>query len=178
MNRRDLLKLPVAAAFASSPAMRGRTSLPATYIIDYGTNHLADAGFVARVGEAPPTLLHLGHDVPFTGHWGPRPVPLPVKDLSQYRQLTPEETRNRFRALTDMTAGLHQAGVKLIFPYIDSQQMGGDLGKRLGIWEFYDAWDQYRSFGLPARPREDPAGWLQRDPAGRIHFNNPAAYPG
>jgi hypothetical protein len=187
MNRRELLKLTLAGALPASaaptrwqllPATRSRTSVPATYIIDYGTNHLSDAGFVSRVAEAAPELLHLGHDAPFTGHWGPRPIPLPVKDTFEYRLLKPDETRDRFRALKDMAAGLHHAGVELIFPYIDSQQMGGDIEKRLGFWEFYDVWNDFRSFGLPPRPPADPAEWLQRDPAGRIHFNNAAAYPG
>lgn len=186
MTRRSLFLLSLAGRARSGaapaegqlePAERGRTSLPATYIIDYATNHLKDRGFVSRVAQAPPQLLHLGHDVPFTGHWGPRAVPLPVKDESQYRQLTPEETRARFRGLKDMVRDLHRAGVDLIFPYIDSQQMGGDLEKRLGFWEFYDAWDKYRAFGIPRRPADDPAEWLQHDPDGRIHFNNPAAYP-
>jgi len=179
MYRRDLLKLTLAGALPSAaaptrwqiaPAVRGRTSLPATYIIDYGTNHLSDAGFISRVAEAAPSLLHLGHDAPFTGHWGPRPIPLPVKDAFQYRLLKPEETRDRFRALKGMVAELHHAGVELIFPYIDSQQMGGDIEKRLGFWEFYDVWQEFGSFGLPPRPSADPVG--------RILFNNPAAYPG
>ena len=188
MDRRDVLKLPLAGVLDGlraepnrwqvEPPVRGRTSLPATYIIDYGTHHLSDKRFIERVAEAPPNLLHLGHDAPFTGHWGPRPLPLPVKDTSLYRQLTPVETRRRIQALKGMVEELHKAGAQLIFPYIDSQQMGGDIDKRLGFWEFYDSWDQYRSFGLHARPAEDPARWLQRDPAGQIHFNNPAAYPG
>ncbi|MCC7499003.1 MAG: hypothetical protein IT160_15575 [Bryobacterales bacterium] len=187
MNRRDLLKLPLAGAapllaqpdrFQIERAVPRQTTLPSTYIIDYATNHLADPGFIARAGQAPPCLLHLGHDVPFTGHWGPRPLPLPVADLSRYRQLTPAETHQRIRALKDMVTNLHGAGARIIFPYIDSQQMGGDIEKRLGFWEFYDSWDQYRDFGLHAKPTGDPALWLQRDPAGEIHFNNPAAYPG
>lgn len=187
MERRQLLKLPLAATVAlraeptrwqTESAIRRQTTLPATYIIDYATNHLADKGFLARVTAAPPNLLHLGHDVPFTAHWGPRPLPLPVKELSRYRQLTPAETRQRFQALKAMVKELHDAGAQLTFPYINSQQMGGDIEKRLGFWEFYDSWDQYRSFGLFPKPAEDPATWLQRDPAGQIQFNNPAAYPG
>ncbi|HUZ45899.1 MAG TPA: alpha-amylase family protein [Terriglobia bacterium] len=187
MNRRDLLKLTMAGAFSSVVGAKGRqlpvvvpdgTSLPATYIIDYRTNHLADPGFVAQVAEAPPSLLHLGHDVPFTAHWGPRALPLPVKDLSRYRLLNPQETSARAQAIEAMVRRLHGAGVEIIFPYINSQQMGGDLEKRLGFWKFYDHWDEYLSFGLPPRPKADPAEWLQRDPDGRILFNNPAAYPG
>ncbi len=187
MTRRKLFLLALAPGarggaaptpWQLKPGQRFRTTVPATYIIDYATGHLRDPGFLPRVAQAPPQLLHLGHDVPFTGHWGPRALPLPVKDEAAYRQLTPAETRTRWDALKEMVEGLHRAGVDLIFPYIDSQQMGGDLEKRLGFWEFYDSWEEYRSFGLPPRPAADPAEWLQRDPAGRIHFNNPAAYPG
>ena len=187
MNRRDLLKLTVAGAFYSVARAQGqqlplvhpdRTSLPATYIIDYRTNHLTDPGFVPQVAEAPPSLLHLGHDVPFTAHWGPRALPLPVKDLSRYRLLSPQETSARTQAIEAMVRRLHGAGVEIIFPYINSQQMGGDIEKRLGFWKFYDHWDEYLSFGLPPRPKADPTEWLQRDPNGRILFNNPAAYPG
>ena len=187
MNRRDLLKFTVAGAFCSvAGAQRrqlllvhpDRTSLPATYIIDYRTNHLSDPGFVPQVAEAPPSLLHLGHDVPFTAHWGPRALPLPVKDLSRYRLLSPQETSARTHAIESMVRRLHGTGVEIVFPYINSQQMGGDIEKRLGFWKFYDHWDEYLSFGLPPRPKADPAEWLQRDPNGRILFNNPAAYPG
>jgi hypothetical protein len=187
MNRRDLLKLTLAGAFGSVaaakhrrllPAVRSGTTLPATYVIDYGRNHLSDPQFIARLAEAPPNLLHLGHDCPFTAHWGPRAIPLPVPDISQYRLLTPSETSARSLAIKTMVRELHGTGVQIIFPYINSQQMGGDIEKRLGFWEFYDHWDEYLSFGLPPRPSADPAEWLQRDPAGRILFNNPAAYPG
>src|SRR5208282_4533139 len=187
MNRRDLLKLTLAGAYGSVSAAKHRqllpagnpyTSLPATYLINYSQNHLSDAGFVSRMAEAPSSLLHLGHDCPFTAHWGPRAIPLPVPDMSQYRLLTPQETSERFRAIKTMVVELHGAGVEIIFPYINSQQMGGDIEKRLGFWEFYDHWDEYRSFALPPRPQTDPAEWLQRDPGGRILFNNPAAYPG
>jgi len=187
MNRRDLLKLTLASAYCSLATAKHRqllpevspsTSLPATYIIDYRQNHLSDPGFISRVAEAPPNLLHLGHDCPFTAHWGPRAIPLPVPDLSQYRLLTPQENSDRFRKIKTMVRELHGAGAEIIFPYINSQQMGGDIEKRLGFWEFYDHWDEYLSFGLPPRPQADPAEWLQRDPGGRILFNNPAAYPG
>jgi hypothetical protein len=187
MNRRDLLKLTLAGAYCSVaaarrgqllPAVRPHTSLPATYVIDYRSNHLSDPGFIPWVAKTPPSLLHLGHDCPFTAHWGPRAIPLPVPDISQYRLLTPQETSDRILAIKAMVRELHGAGVEIVFPYINSQQMGGDIEKRLGFWEFYDHWDEYRSFGLPPRPAADPAEWLQRDPSGRILFNNPAAYPG
>ena len=187
MNRRDLLKLTLAGAYCSAavakqgqllPEVNPKTSLPATYLISYSQNHLSDPRFISRMAEAPPNLLHLGHDCPFTAHWGPRAIPLPVPDMSQYRLLTPQETSARSVAIKTMVRELHGAGVEIIFPYINSQQMGGDIEKRLGFWEFYDHWDEYLSFGLPPRPPADPAEWLQRDPAGRILFNNPAAYPG
>jgi len=62
MNRRDLLKLTLAGAFGSVAAAKHRqllsafrsgTSLPATYIIDYGRNHLSDPKFISRLAEAP-----------------------------------------------------------------------------------------------------------------------------
>lgn len=188
MNRRDLLKLTVAGAFYPALARAqgrmpviahpDRTSLPATYIIDYATNHLHDSNFVPKVAQAPPDMLHLGHDVPFTAHWGPRALPLPVKDKARYQLLSPQATRTRIGNIKTMVRRLHAARVQIIFPYINSQQMGGDIQKRLGFWKFYDHWDDYLSFGLPPRPKADPTDWLQRDPHGRILFNNPAAYPG
>jgi hypothetical protein len=50
---------------------RPRTVPPFTYILDYGPQHIHSPEYIERIAAAPPTLLHLGKDVPLTHNWGP-----------------------------------------------------------------------------------------------------------
>ncbi|MBN2449215.1 MAG: hypothetical protein JXR77_02430 [Lentisphaeria bacterium] len=161
----------LAPAYERRGGPEWRTSLPFTYVLDYGPHHLADAEYVATVGKAPPVLLHLGKDVPFNHGWGP------VRALGGENQafgkgdaitrLEPEEVRQRLAALTDLAARLHAAGVRTVTPYICAMTLNGDPDRRSGFWEFYDHWDEYRALGLGARPATDPGQWLQTTPEGQ-----------
>ena len=143
-----------------------KTSLPFTYILDYGSNHLNNADYVPMVATAPPVLLHLGKDVPLNHGWGP------VKALGGENQaygtgesidrLSPEQVRERMDALRQMVDSLHKSGVRWVTPYICGMTVNGDHKRRTGFWEFYDHWDAYRSLGLGPRPDADPFDWLQR----------------
>lgn len=166
-----LLVISCAASFASDAAWR--TSAPITYVLDYGREHLDNPGYIEAVAGSPPTLLHLGKDLVMSHLWGPiqgvgGENVAGGGDDEYIRLLTPEETRERQRALTEMVANLHEAGVRWVVPYICSVTIGGHHVRREGFWEFYDRWDEYLEFGLPPRPELDPIEWMQLLPDGTL----------
>lgn len=157
------------------------TSLPFTYVLDYGSKHLGNPDYVPTVATAPPTLLHLGKDVPLNHGWGP------VKALGGENQaygrgdhidrISPEEVQERIQGLRAMTDALRKKGVRWVTPYICAMTVNGDEKKRTGFWEFYDHWDEYRHLGLCPRPAADPFEWLQRHPDGRPRIYYGYKYP-
>ncbi|MBM3474988.1 MAG: hypothetical protein FJX75_17135 [Armatimonadetes bacterium] len=172
------------AAYARMGGKDWRTSLPFTYVLDYGSKHLGNPDYVPSVETAPPTLLHLGKDVPFNHGWGP------IKALGGENQafgtdefiqrLTPDEVRDRITGLRGMVDSLHEAGVRWVTPYVCGMTLDGDEQKRTGFWEFYDHWNEYLPLGLAPRPKPDPFEWLQRNPDGTprqyYRYNYPAEH--
>lgn len=166
----------LAAAYERRGGAEWRTSLPLTYVLDYGAAHVGNPAYVPAVATAPPALLHLGKDVVFNHGWGP------VRALGGENQafgsgdsivrLTPDEAAARLTALRQMTDALHTAGVRLVTPYICAMTLDGDPDKRSGFWDFYDHWEEYRGLGLGPRPAADPMEWLQRTADGkpRIYY--------
>lgn len=179
----------IRAAYDRDVSKGWKTTLPFTYILDYGARHVSnpqrmmtiddlekgpqlqgDPKYVARVGTAPPTLLHLGKDVALNHGWGP------VKSLGgenvaygradYVTRLTPKQLDQRIATLRELTGELRQAGVRWVMPYICAMTINGNHDKRTGFWDFYDHWDEYRSLGLGPRPESDPFTWLQRNPDG------------
>jgi len=161
----------LAQAYERRAGADWRTSLPLTYVLDYGPAHVGNAEYVPTVSSAPPTLLHLGKDVPFNHAWGP------VQALGGENQaygsgdaiarLSPDAVAARIAALRQMVDALHASGVRYVTPYICSMTLDGDPVKRSGFWEFYDHWDEYRGLGLAARPAPDPKEWLQTTAEGK-----------
>ena len=161
-----------------------KTTLPFTYILDYGSKHLGNADYVPMVKSAPPALLHLGKDVPLNHGWGP------VRALGGENQaygsgesidrLSPKQVRERIVALRQMVDALHKSGVRWVTPYVCGMTVNGDHESRTGFWEFYDRWDEYRPLGLSPRPGDDPFGWLQRHSDGSVlqyyRYNYPGEY--
>ncbi|MDD4016896.1 MAG: hypothetical protein PHV28_03020 [Kiritimatiellae bacterium] len=168
---RPLANDALADAFTRRGGTQWRTSLPFTYVLDYGTNHVGSSNYIAAVASAPPTLLHLGKDVPFNHGWGP------VRSFGgenvahgsgdAIARLSPDAVAARITALRQMVDSLHAAGVRYVTPYICSMTLNGDPVKRSGFWEFYDHWDEYRCLGLARRPGQDPREWLQTKPDGK-----------
>jgi hypothetical protein len=151
-----------------------RTVSPFTYLIDYAYDHIGNAEYVRKVAEAPPQLLHLGHDGPFWSRRGPvvgKAGKTAAGRVEQADLLDPAGTRERTVAIQRMVSELHRAGVHFVIPYICNQTLVGDPDKRLGFWAFYDRWAEYRDFNLPPRPSADPLEWMQRDPDGHVHYN-------
>jgi len=181
---------PDAGALAKHFERKGgehwRTSLPFTYILDYGPQHVGNEAYVPSVATAPPTLLHLGKDVPFNHAWGP------VRGFGGENQaygfgdaierLAPSEVVARIESLRGMVDQLHRAGVRYVTPYICGMTLNGDPEKRSGFWGFYDHWDEYTGLGLGPRPEEDPLKWLQTTADGKPFFyykydNDAGFYP-
>ncbi len=146
--------------------MIAQSKKPITYIIDYSTDHLDDIdGYISRIAEAPPHLLHVGHDAPFHNTWGA----MEVRGNKTVR-IPPEGIRQRIERIKEFTSKLHDAGVQMVLPYICNQTIAGNPETREGIWDFYDHWDEYAEFGFGPRP-PDPLEWLAREPFGRPHYN-------
>lgn len=174
-----LLFILPGAAIGQPPAAV-LTKTPFTYILDYGPDHINSPAYIERISAAPPTLLHLGKDVPFTHNWGPiealggenqaygKRKPYAKEDY--IRRLSLDDTRRRMAELTKLAADLHEAGVRWATPYLCSMTIGGHPERRAGFWEFFDHWDEYSSFGLGPKPATDPIGWLQRTPDGKPFF--------
>lgn len=164
----------LADAFSRRGGAQWRTSLPFTYVLDYGAEHVGNTNYVPAVTTAPPTLLHLGKDVPFNHGWGPvrafggENVAYGFGD--SIARLSPAEVAARITALRQMVDGLHAAGVRYVTPYICGMTLDGDPEKRSGFWDFYDHWDDYRSLGLAPKPAQDPREWLQTTPEGKPHL--------
>ncbi|HJN18487.1 MAG TPA: hypothetical protein QGH10_23500, partial [Armatimonadota bacterium] len=157
-------------AFDRDPDDGWATSLPFTYVLDYGSKHLGNPDYVPTVATAPPTLLHLGKDVPLNHGWGP--VQALGGENQAYgfgdhiRRLSPDEVAERIAGLRDMVDQLHESGVRWVTPYVCGMTVNGDIDRRSGFWEFYDHWEDYRKTGLGPKPATDPAEWLQLTPGG------------
>ena len=161
-----------------------KTTLPFTYILDYGTKHLGNDDYLQSVRLAPPTLLHLGKDVPLNHGWGP------IRALGGENQaqgsgkaidrISPDKVGERIAGLRRMVDRLHAGGVRWVMPYVCGMTLDGDPQRRTGFWDFYDHWDDYRSLGLCPRPSTNPFDWLQRRADGSVlqyyRYDYPAEY--
>lgn len=143
----------------SQPERAGVTSVPVTYVMQYG-GAATEPATLQALREAPPNLLHLGHGVPLNSVFGP------AADYSGFNpQLVPADKllarRDELKAFTDAA---HAAGVDRVFAYINPSIMGGDHEKRLGFFDFYDHWADYeKPLGLGSKPERTPEQWMQRE---------------
>jgi hypothetical protein len=140
-------------AFACT-AGEWKTTVPFTYNIEYGPEHVGSEKYLKTIGEAPPDFLHVGEDLPFSSTFGTKRDYAGVKaDL--FKLLTVEEVRAKIAELRAYTASLHKAGVKWVIPYICNELAFGDHVRRAGFFEFFDHWDRYAEFGYPPKPDAD-----------------------
>jgi len=144
-----ILLLPAAAAGQNEPDWL--TAAPFTYNIDYGDGHVGSPEYLKKLQDAPPQLMHVGEDVPFSSVYG-------TKDGyagNRPKDLAVEEVRAKIAELKTYVASLHSAGVEWVIPYINNMTVIGDPVKRTGYWGFFDNWDRYGEFGFGPRPKED-----------------------
>jgi len=150
MKRAVLFALMVSAC----PAGEWKTTVPFTYNIEYGSGHVGSEKYLKMIAEAPPDMLHVGEDLPFSSTFGTKREYAGVK-ANLFKLLTAEEVRAKIADLRQYTASLHKAGVKLVIPYICNELAFGDHVKRTGFFEFFDHWDRYTEFGYPPKPGAD-----------------------
>ena len=179
-----------ALAFAGGPVSR----MPLDVVLDYNYygGHLHNGAgaplyplnpdywprFAEELRQAPPDLLIVGKEAPFTHSMGPiasyggENQTFPRLDGKDARsRLSPEQLRLKIAAIQKFIDEAHKSGVKRIAPYVSLITMFGDAEKRNGFWEFYDHWDEYaKEFDLGPRPATDPIEWCQRDPEGKVYF--------
>ncbi|NOZ21611.1 MAG: hypothetical protein GXP25_11065 [Planctomycetes bacterium] len=158
-----------AAEFKERP-----TSVPFTYVLDYGGDHLNNPDYIKQARKGPPYLMHLGTDTPCHSYFGA------AFQWSRFRARLKGETvpkpdyageyRGRVAALTQLAKGLHEAGCKLVTPYVCMITFGGDHEKGTGFWETYENWDAYKEFGIGPKPPTDPFEWNQRLPDGKPKY--------
>ncbi|HUS80349.1 MAG TPA: hypothetical protein VM283_03710 [Armatimonadota bacterium] len=96
---------------------------------------------------------------------------------SEGRFASPEMIREQMARTTAHIAQYHDWGVPVVTPYICAITAAGDPDQRLGIWEFYDRWDEFTDLDLGPKPPDDPIQWLQRKPDGSPRFIYPNDFP-
>jgi hypothetical protein len=133
------------------------TRLPFTYCIDYSPKNVTSAEFRQKLAAGPPTIVHVGHDLPF------RAVAItnPGYEFISPAPASAAEVSAQIEQLKQYIRDLRAAGVSTVIPYITNCIMWGDHERRLGFWAAYDHWYDYAEFGIGERPPTDPIDWLQ-----------------
>lgn len=164
-----------------------RSRLPMDVVLDYNyhTGHLHNGAgaplypenrqfqetFFRNLRAAPPDLLVVGKEAPFTHSLGPiasyggenQTFPS-VGGKDDRRRLSPPELRLRIAAIRRFVADVHAAGVPRVAPYVSFTTLFGEPQQRIGFWEFLDHWDDYAAeLDLGPKPAGDPIDWVQRD---------------
>ena len=142
------------------------TQLPYTYVLDRRSPF--DQTFLDRYQEGIPSLIETGTLTPGHPYFGP------TCDLAALRAGRPEkgiaefveDYRSRREQAPEAIRRLHEAGADRVITYICMMTTGGDPERRTGFWRFYDNWEAFEEFNIPAKPEEDPENWQQRKPDG------------
>jgi len=149
------------------------TSVPFTYCIWYLSN--PDQGsFYQDLAASPPDLFHLGYHLPFKGALGPTYG----HDLFTDEILPPDQIPHEVQRIRNMIERMRSAGVAQLVPYVYTMAFFGQPDLRSGFFKFFDRWQDYKDFGLGARPEVDPSLWTQErgpqqlggGPPGILHY--------
>ncbi|MBN1348279.1 beta-galactosidase trimerization domain-containing protein [candidate division KSB1 bacterium] len=158
-----------------------KTSIPFTYCIWY----LPDpdgASFLEELSASPPDLFHVGYHIPFKGGLGPTYG----HDLYTNDILPPNQIPREVERIQNIIQCMREAGVTRLIPYVYTMAFFGRADQRVGFFNFYDHWEDYRAFGLGPKPAADPELWSQvrgpsqlgGGPEGILHYepciNHPA----
>lgn len=165
-------------------AMTQRSRAPFIYVIDYSDKWITNPAAVEEFEGMPPDLLHIGKAVPITHIWGPIPLmagenqytggPKHTLNRDAIRLLSPDELEKKISLITAAVKRLHDAGVKLVMPYICHFTIAGDHEKNEGFFAFYQRWDDYARW-LGPKPEEPPTLWIMRDARGN-RIESPYGY--
>ena len=170
------------ASFASggAAAFNPVTRVPPLHSFSghFGANRFLDQTdeIVKALTEAPPDILWMHPFADYNFRYGPidglgGEDSIPMFKDERTRRISPEEVAERSKMLRRMIDKLRAAGVRTIVPYTCLHTMAGDHEKRLGFWEFYDHWDEYRKIGLYEKPKTDPFEWNQQNPDGSPRYS-------
>ena len=152
------------------------TSPPVSYLA-YSLDPEDNSALFDSFKHDVPEVLHVSPPlVGLTGAIGPIRKYFDAKHIG-YDRLSQDEALEKEEKIREINKRLHQAGVKAIIPYLCNQTIGGDPDKRLGLWDFYDHWDEYPKLNLGPKPPVDPIEWMQRHPDGGLHFTYPKDMP-
>ena len=141
---------------------------PVTYVISYGQGNTTSKEWCDRMAQAPPDLLHHGHDVPLNNLWGPTQ---PFSAWEPDHSATYADVLDRIAPLQKGVDALHSAGVRWVIPYINPSIIGGrdvpPAGGRgdppKGFFHFWRRRNEFTSSGFPELPDADPMNWMQRN---------------
>jgi len=170
-------QIPVVREF-TIPA---KTSVPYTYCIWYLPDP-ENESFLKELSASPPDLFHLGYQIPFKGGYGPAyGGELYIDDM-----LAPNEVGREIERIKRVINKMHAAGVERLIPYVYTMAFFGRPEERKGFFNFYDHWDDYRSYGLGPKPAADPSLWSQvrgphqlgSGPKGVLHYDPCINHPG
>jgi hypothetical protein len=145
------------------------TSAPFVDLLNYEEKLTPD--YVARMASCSPDVFHAGNVAPFKPYWGPSRD----HSFAESPLTGPNEVRRQIAELRQFVAGMHRAGVARVLSSSCSITIGGSPTRRLGMWAFYDHWNDYLGFGLPPKPAHDPLTWNQKDRFGKDR--NPYGQP-
>ncbi len=146
-----------------------KTSRPITYCIDYQAGHVGNRDYLKKISAAPPDLLHVGEDIPFSRVYG-------TKDGyagDKFKLLSAAELHPKIADVSTYVDSLHRSGVRWVIPYINNKALFGDHVRRTGFWQVYDQWEQYAEFGFGPRPPEDPVLAQVQYPFRTIRISKP-----
>lgn len=130
---------------------------PITCEIGYDEGNVGNEEFYAKIDEAHPGLLHIGHDVPFSTWMGP----VEMHGLIESDFFEPDEILQRIEDLRRHVTRLRESGAREIAPYLCTMLCCGNPDTRAGWWRLLDRWEDYAHFGLGEKPDTDPADWNQ-----------------
>lgn len=131
-----------------------RTTVPFTYLIDYSQGQVNNPAYIKKIAAAPPTLMDVGEDDPFSSVLGTKDV-YGGPQGTRAALITAQQAQQRIVTLTHFVSAMHRAGVKWIIPYINNEAVLGDAIKRTGFWEFFDHWNRFQKFGFGPKPSKD-----------------------
>lgn len=141
-----------------------RTTVPFTYLIDYSQGQVNNPAYIKKIAAAPPTLMDVGEDDPFSSVFGTKDV-YGGPQGTRSALITAQQAQERIVTLKHFVSTMHRAGVKWVIPYINNEAVLGDAIKGTGFWEFFDHWDRFQRFGFGPKPSKDIvtaemfAGW-------------------
>jgi hypothetical protein len=163
--------IPILAGLLAAAAAHGewKSARPITYAIDYQAGHVANQAFLKTISEAPPQLLHVGEDIPFSSVYGTKEG----YAGDQFKLLAPAEIRSKIAEVTAYVDALHRAGVRWVIPYINNKAVFGDHVKRTGLWQVFDHWEQYVAFGFGPKPPGDLVEAQMQYPFRTIRISKP-----